>query len=113
MGGTNMPSMRRFHHLHAQIRVFVGNGFGRLKGRWHVLRIIYAHPYLDSQVQEVCVVLPNFLEERDGGYDDASELEEHVPTESSLRADGDIAPTSPGVVGRIQILKALGLPWVD
>ena len=59
MTGPNVASMRRFNHLHAKMRVVAESAFGRLKGRWHVLCMIYAHPELAASVQEVCVALQN------------------------------------------------------
>lgn len=80
MHGPNVASMRRFNHQHAKMRVVVENAFGRLKGRWHVLRMTYAHPQLAASVQEVCVLLHNFLEERNGASDgEALEADEEDP----------------------------------
>ena len=46
----------------------VENGFGRLKGRWRVLKMISTHPDLAAAIQELCVELHNFSEARDGAY---------------------------------------------
>jgi len=62
--------MRRFNHQHAEVWFVVQNAFGRLKGPWHVLRMISAHPSLEVRMQEACAALHNFLEARGGGYDE-------------------------------------------
>jgi len=61
ISGPNAVSMRRFNHLHAKMRVVIENCFGRLKGRWSVLRFIAAHPVLAAAVQEVSVALHIFF----------------------------------------------------
>lgn len=105
--------MRRFSHLHAEMRVVVENAFGRLKGRWNVLRFIAAHPVLAAAVQEVTVALQNFLEARDADYeeewegviDDTPDMEVGVQTDNAQR--------TAGAVRRVRLVKALGLAWVD
>ena len=57
MYGPNVESMRRFNHYHAKMRVVVENAFGRLKGRWRVLKMISTHPDLAAAIQELCVAL--------------------------------------------------------
>lgn len=42
--------MQRLDHVHANMRVVVENTFGRVKGKWSVLRIIRAHPQLASAI---------------------------------------------------------------
>lgn len=113
MRGPNLASMRRFNHLHAKMRVVVENAFGRLKGRWHVLRMINAHPELAASVQHACILLHNFLEDRNGAYEaDPSALEEDS-SNSVVAAESDETPSSAGARRRIELVKALGLPWVD
>lgn len=113
MHGPNVASMRRFNHEHAKMRVVVENAFGRLKGRWHVLRMTYAHPQLAASVQEVCVLLHNFLEERNGAYDgEALEADEEDRYSSSVAGNED-STSAAGAQRRIKLVKALGLPWVD
>ena len=109
----NVASMRRFNHLYAKMRVVVENAFRRLKGRWHALRMIYAHPELAASVQEVCVALHNFLEERRGEYNASMEEEGDVGTDTSVAIEGDSSARASGVLKRIAIAKARGLPWVD
>jgi len=106
--------MRRFNHLHAKMRVVVENCFGRLKGRSRVLRMICAHPDLAARVQEVCVVLHKFVEARDVAYEGE---DENVSSDASV---GDVDWTASdqtayvaGCERRIEIVKALGLPWVE
>jgi len=111
--GPNVASMRRFNHLHAKLRFVVGNAFGRLKRRWHVLRMISAHPELAASVRKVCVALHNVLEERRGEYNASLEEEGDVGTGTSVAIEADLSASAPGVLKRIAIVKALGLPWVD
>jgi len=115
MHGQHVYSMRRFNHLHAKMRVVVENCFGRFKGRSSVLRMIYEHPDLEPRVQEVCVTLQNnFVEARDVAYEGE---DEDVSRDASV---GDVDWTASdqtayvaGCVRRIEIMKALGLPWVE
>lgn len=112
MHGPNVASMR-FNHQHAKMRVVVENAFGRLKGRWHVLRMTNAHPPLAARVQELCVVLHNFLEELRAAYDEEEgEATEEVELPNSAR-DRDDSVTLAGAQRRIELVKPLGLPWVD
>jgi len=113
MHGPNMATMRRFNHYHAKMRVVVENAFGRLKGRWHVLRMIHAHPCLSASVQEACTALHNFLEERGGEYDADLEVTDEQPESSAMAAVGDASLLSAGQARRLEIVKALGLPWVE
>lgn len=113
MHGPNVASMRRFNHQHAKMRVVVENAFGRLKGRWHVLRMIYAHPTLAASVQELCVTLHNFLEERHGAYDEEAGADTEEEDTAYPAPDCDDSVTSEGAQRRIELVKALGLPWVD
>lgn len=113
MYGPNAVSMRRFNHLHAKMRVVVENAFGRLKGRWNVLRMICAHPGLASSIQEAAIALHNFLEARDGAYDGTVEEEADREEVALETPEGDECPLSLGAQRRVGILKALGLPWVD
>lgn len=112
MGGPNVAALRRFNHLHAKMLVEVENAIGRWKGRWHALRMIYAHPDLAAHVQEVCVALHNFLEEREAPYDARQEEHEDVTMPTSAAADGNNTSTSLGVLRRIEIVNALGHLWV-
>lgn len=113
MHGPNVASMRRFNHQHAKMRVVIENAFGRLKGRWHVLRMTYAHPQLAASVQEVCVRLHNFLEERDAAYHDEAREDDDEDPYSSSAADTADSTSAAGAQRRIELVKALGLPWVD
>lgn len=70
MHGPDAASMRRFHHQHAKMRVFVEKTFVRLKGRWHVLRTMNVHTPLAARAQELSVVLHTFLEKRDAAYNE-------------------------------------------
>lgn len=113
MHGPNVSSMRRFNNQHAKMRVVVENAFGGLKGRWNVLRMICAHPALASSIQEVAAALHNFLEARDGAYDESVEEEADRPEGMGNAVEGGESALSLGSQRRIAILKALGLPWVD
>lgn len=113
MRGPNVATMRRFNHQHEKMRVVVENAFGRLKGRWNVLRMICAHPHLASSIQEVTAALHNFMEALNGAYDETVEEESDRHGGGTGVADGDESPLSLGSLRRIAILKALGLPWVD
>jgi len=106
--------MRRFNYLRAKMRVVVEKYVGRRKGRWRVLRMICAHPDLAARVQEVCAALHNFLEARDVAYEGGDE------DVSSAASVGDVDWTSSdqtacvaGCERRIEIVKALGLLWVE
>jgi len=113
MHGPNITSMRRFNHMHAKMRVVVENAFGRLKGRWNVLRMIFSHPSLAASLQEVTVALHNFLEERRGRYDESVETEEdHVPGPPEP-VESYESPLSLGARRRVGLVNALGLTWVD
>jgi len=113
MHGPNITSMRRFNHMHAKMRVVVENAFGRLKGRWNVLRMICSHPSLAASVQEVTVALHNFLEEWRGRYVESVETEEeHVP-EAPEPVESYESPLSQEARRRVGLVKALGLTWVD
>lgn len=113
MHGPNVVSMRWFNHLHAKMRVVVENAFGRLKGRWHVLRMTNAHPALAARVQELCVLLHNFLEERNGAYDEEAGADSEEEEPAYAAPDCGDAVSSAGTQRRIELVKALGLPWVD
>jgi len=113
MHGPNVATMRRFNHQHAKMRVVVENAFGRLKGRWHVLRMIYAHPSLAVAVQEACVALHNFLEARGGGYDEDLDVDMEQPESTPMVGGGNDSMIFEGQARRVEIVKALGLPWVD
>jgi len=97
------------------MRVFVENVFGRLKGRWNVVRYIAAHPVLAAAVQEVTVALHNFLEARDSEYE-AEYEEEECSADAPVTEEGvetDDARRKAGAARRVQLVKARGLPWVD
>lgn len=111
--GRNVSSMRRFNHQHAKMVVVVENAFGRLKGGWNVLRMICVHPTLASFIQEVAAALHNFLEARDGAYDENVEEETDRPEGMGNAVEGGESTFSLGSQRRITILKALGLPRVD
>jgi len=51
------------------MRDVVENAFGRLKGRWNVLRFIAAHPVPAAVVHKVTVALHYLLEARDSEYE--------------------------------------------
>lgn len=109
MHGPNVACMRRFNHQHAKMLVVVENALGRLTGRWHVLRMMNAHPPLAARVQELCVVLHNFLEERHAAYDEeAGAATEEVELPNSA-PDCEDSVTLAGAQRRIELVKALGL----
>lgn len=112
MHGPNVASMRWFNHLHAKMRVVVESAFGRLKGRWHVLRITNAHPTLAASVQELCVLLHNFLEERNGAYDEEAWADSEEEEPAYAEPDCGDAVSSAGTQRRTELFKALRLPWV-
>ena len=113
MHGPNVESMRRFNHYHAKMRVVVENAFGRLKGRWRVLKMISTHPDLAAAIQELCVALHNFLEARDGAYVGEEVTAEQAAPEHGETYDMDETAQETGRARRVEILKSLGLPWVD
>jgi len=97
------------------MRVVVENVFGRLKGRWNVLRCITANHVLAAAVQKVTVALHNLLEARDSEYE-AEWEEEESSAETPVIEEGvetDDARRTGGAASRVQLVKALGLPWVD
>jgi len=108
-------SMRRFNHLHAKMRVVIENFFGRLKGRWSVLRFIATHLVLAAAVQEVSVALHHFWEARNGAYEEAWDEEEasHDPPGAEVGVQTDVALRTAGVARRLRLVKALGLAWMD
>lgn len=112
MQGPNVATMRRFNHQHAKIRAVVENAVGRLKGRWHALRMIYAHPRLAASVQEACVGLHNSLEVREREYDADLEEPDQQPESSPVALAGSSYLLSAGQARRVEIVRALGLPWV-
>jgi len=112
MHGPNVGSVRRFNHYHAQMRVELKNAFGRLKGRWHVLKMISTHPDRAAAIQELRVALHNFLEARDGAYVREDVTAEQTAPEHGETYDMDEAAQETGRARRVEILKALGLPWV-
>jgi len=75
--------------------------------------MISAHPELAASVRKVCVALHNVLEERRGEYNASLEEEGDVGTGTSVAIEADLSASAPGVLKRIAIVKALGLPWVD
>jgi len=113
ISGPNTASMRRFNHLHAKMRVVVENAFGRLKGRWNVLRFIAANPMLATAVQEVTVTLHNFSEARDADYEEewAEAPDSNPDVEVGVQTDD--AQRTAGAARRVRLVKALGLAWVD
>jgi len=107
--------MRRFNHLHAKMRLVFDNAFGRLKGRWNVLRFIAAHLVLAAALQEVTEALDTFLEARDSEYEAEGE-EEESSADTLVIEEGvetDNARRTASAARRVQLVKALGLPWVD
>ena len=114
MRGPNVDSMRRFNDLHVKMRVVIEDCFGRLTGRWRVLRMICAHPDLAACVQDVCVALHNFGEARDVAYE--GEDEEGSSDDSVVDVEwtaSDQAAYAVGCARRVEIVRALCLPWVD
>jgi len=113
MDDPNAASMRRFNHYHAKKRVGVENVFGRLKALWHVFRMIHAHPCLSASVQEACTALHNFfgrarrLLRRQPGGDGRAAREQRDG------CCGRRLLLSAGQARRLEIVKALGLPWAE
>lgn len=104
MHGSNVETMRRFNYQHAKMWVVVENAFGRLKGRWHILRMIYAHAGLSASVQEACVALHNFLEARDAAYDEDLEVPDEQPGSSPMAGAGSNTLLSAGQARRVEIV---------
>lgn len=92
--------------------VVVQNAFGRLKGRWHTLRMIYAHANLSASVQKACVSLHNLLEAWDAVYDADLEFSDDQPGSNPIAGAGRDILLFAGQARRVEIIKALGLPWV-
>jgi len=113
MHGPNVAIMRRFNHQHAEVWFVVQNAFGRLKGPWHVLRMISAHPSLEVRMQEACAALHNFLEARGGGYDENLDVAMEQLNSTPMVAGGNDSMFFAGQARRVEIVKALGLPLVD
>lgn len=63
-------------------------------------------------MQEACVALHNFLEARDGAYDADLEVPDEQPGSSPMASAGSDTLLSAGQARRVEIVKALGLPWV-
>jgi len=97
------------------MRVAVESAFGRLKGMWNILRFISAHQVLAVAVQEVKVALHDVSEARESDLEAEWEEEQSVAdttaTEEGVET-GDARHTA-GAARRVQLVKALGLPWVD
>jgi len=53
------------------------------------------------------------LEERGGEYDADLEVTDEQPESSAMAAVGDASLLSAGQARRLEIVKALGLPWVE
>jgi len=113
MHGPNVATIRRFNHHHAKMRVVVENVFGGLKGRWHALTKIHAHPCLSASVKKTCIALSDVLEALDGENDANQEEVEEQPESDAMAAGGDTSLLSAGQAARLVIVKALGLPWVE
>jgi len=92
------------------MRVVVENVFGRLKGRWHVMRMTHAHPCLSASVQEACTALHNVFEKRGGEYDADLEETDKQPESSAMAVVRDASLLSAKQVRRLKIIKALRLP---
>ena len=101
-------------HPRAKMRVVVEICSGRLKGRWRVLRMLCAHPDLAACVQEVCVALHKFVAERDVACEgeDEQDSSDGSVVDVGWTASDQMAYAT-GCARRVEIVKALGLPWVD
>lgn len=61
----------------------------------------------------MCAMLHNFLERRNVAFDADVDLDAQEKESNSTMADWDESVYSAGAQRRIELVKALGLRWVD
>lgn len=64
--GDERNAMKLFNYKLSQLRAVVEQSFGRLKGRWRILKRIPTSPDVAGDIIEACCCLHNFLEKRGG-----------------------------------------------
>lgn len=117
---VNKLLCRIFNFRLGQVRVIVENTFGRLKGRWNILRRLPFAPALSARVVEACLLLHNFVEDRQQDVPQAwlrvLTLQE-VAGATSYEAEtpASLAACDHGHAVRIDIVRRMhpSRPWID
>lgn len=74
--------------------------------------MICAHAGASAYAQEACFALHNSMGPRDGSYDSNVEVPDEQPGSSAMAGESSDKLLSGGQQRRVEIMKALGLPWV-
>lgn len=117
--GPNMASCRVYNFKLGQLRVVSENSYGRLKGRWTILRSLPFHPKMAAKVVLACCCLHNFAEAM--GETVLKKWLTRLPDDDigrvtmarlSVVTPASLNSTEAGKVARIEVLRKMGLVWV-